>query len=83
MREARQFQPHLMASGHSKCWVVMGNRGVEEGKQHPLIKVGTREALNSSPAANFRGRGGYNLSFGQGWEWRSGDHGLDGASLKT
>lgn len=58
MREARQFQPHLMASGHSKCWVVMGNRGVEEGKQHPLIKVGTREALNSSPAANFRGRGG-------------------------
>lgn len=35
-----------------------GQQGVEEGKQHPLIKVGTREALNSSPAANFRGRGG-------------------------
>ena len=58
MREARLFQPHLIASGHSKWWVVIDNKGVEEGKQHLLIKVGRREALNSSPAANFRGRGG-------------------------
>jgi hypothetical protein len=63
--------------------MVMGYKGVEEGKQHPLIKVGRREALTSTPMANFKGRVGYNLSLGQGWEWRSGDHGLDGASLKT
>lgn len=49
---------------------VLGGDGQQQssgggGKQHPLIKVGRREALNSSPKANFRGRG-YNLSFGQG-----------------
>ena len=77
MREARQFQPHLMASGHSKCWMVMGYKGVEEGKQHLLIKVGRREALNSSPTPISEGEEGYHISFSLRWDWRSGDDGLD------
>ena len=38
--------------------MVMGNKGVEEGNAAHLDKVGGQEALNSSPMANLRGRGG-------------------------
>ena len=82
MREARLFQPHLMASDHSKCWMVMGNKGVEEGNAAHLDKVGGQEALNSSPMANLRGRGGLQ-ALAKGGSGAVGNHGLDGASLKT
>lgn len=68
-----------MASGHSKCWVVMGNKGLEEGKAAPLDKGGETGSSEFLNLGQFQGRGGYNLSFDQGWEWRSGDHGLNGA----
>lgn len=46
VREARFFLLHLMASGHSKCWVVMGNERVEEdGKGVPLYRGGENASL--------------------------------------
>lgn len=58
MREARLFQPHLMASGHSECWVVMGNKGVEEGKAAPLDKGGETGSPEFLTRGQFQREGG-------------------------